>query len=273
MPVLCDSFLLRNLIYLSMKKYAINKPRVKKFAYILGGLLILYILMNYAIMPWYVSSAEVTVPKVVGLAEEQAVSMLKDNHLSVAIGDTVSDKRFPRGTIVMQRPFANDVVKKGRTIYLVISGGEPMAVVPEIVGKSITDSKFQLEKAGLKMGEITYVSSSTPKDIVVKQQYVGGYSIIKGLGVNVSVSLGTVEGNIEIPDLIGKSYTEAEATLTGLKLKVGKVNYQPSFTLLPNTVIDQYPSKGTRLNEGDKVDLFITKIVETKEDEEKALPR
>jgi serine/threonine-protein kinase len=256
-----------------MKKYTINKPRVKKFAYILGGLMIFYIVMNYAVMPWYVSSPEVTVPKVVGMSAEQAESTLKDNHLSVVIGDTVSDKRFPRGTIVMQRPFANDVVKKGRTIYLVISGGEPMAVVPEIVGKSITDSKFQLEKVGLKVGEITYVSSSTPKDIVVKQQYVGGYSIVKGTGVGVSVSLGTVEGNIEIPDLIGKSYTEAEAALTGLKLKVGKINYQPSFTLLPNTVIDQYPSKGARLNEGDKVDLFITKIVETKEDEEKALPR
>jgi hypothetical protein len=79
-----------------MKKYTVDKPRVKKFAYILGGLLIFYILMNYVVMPWYVSSPEVTVPKVVGLGEEQAVSLLKDSHLSAVVGDTVSDKRFPR---------------------------------------------------------------------------------------------------------------------------------------------------------------------------------
>jgi beta-lactam-binding protein with PASTA domain len=35
-----------------------------------------------------------------------------------------------------------------------------------------------------------------------------------------------------------------------------------SQTLLPNTVLDQYPSSGNKLNPGEKVDLFVTKSSE-----------
>ncbi|MCK7523076.1 MAG: PASTA domain-containing protein [Ignavibacteriales bacterium] len=52
---------------------------------------------------------------------------------------------------------------------------------------------------------------------------------------------------------------EAGKVLADSSLKVGKLNYQISFSLLPNTVIDQYPSKGNKLNPGDAVDLFVTK--------------
>jgi beta-lactam-binding protein with PASTA domain len=36
---------------------------------------------------------------------------------------------------------------------------------------------------------------------------------------------------------------------------------------LPNTVLDQYPSKGNKLNPGDRVDLFVTKAAEPGEKE------
>jgi beta-lactam-binding protein with PASTA domain len=42
-------------------------------------------------------------------------------------------------------------------------------------------------------------------------------------------------------------------------LTIGKINYQPSSTLLPNTILDQYPSGGNLLSPGDVVDLFVTK--------------
>jgi len=56
-----------------------------------------------------------------------------------------------------------------------------------------------------------------------------------------------------------------EPTVKDLSRQVGKINYQPSFSLLPNTVLDQYPSKGNKANKGDQVDLFVTKSVESKD--------
>jgi len=58
-----------------------------------------------------------------------------------------------------------------------------------------------------------------------------------------------------------KSLSEAEKVLADSSLKVGKINYQPSFSLLPNTILDQYPSKGNKVNPGDAIDLFVTKSV------------
>jgi len=53
--------------------------------------------------------------------------------------------------------------------------------------------------------------------------------------------------------------TEAQQVLADSSLNVGKINYQRSYSLLPNTVVDQYPSKGSRVNNGAKIDLFVTK--------------
>ncbi|MCK9425885.1 MAG: PASTA domain-containing protein [Ignavibacteriaceae bacterium] len=245
----------------------LQNPKVKKLLYFLGGLSILFLLFNYLLMPWFVYSAEVQVPKVVNLQQEEAIRVLDEAGLDAIIGDTTFiETGFAKNAIILQKPHAGEFVKKGRRIFLVLSGGEPTTVVPSIQGKSITNARFALERVGLKIGEIMEVSSDNPKDIIIAQQFIAGVKLKKGTFINVSVSTGQVEGEIEIPNLIGKSLTEAERILNESFLKVGKINYQPSFDLLPNTVKDQYPSPGSWLNQGDAVDLFITKNVETKEE-------
>ncbi|MFA6597670.1 MAG: PASTA domain-containing protein [Ignavibacteriaceae bacterium] len=240
---------------------------VKKLLYFLGSLVVAFLLFNYALMPWFVYSAEVQVPKVVNLQQEEAIKVLEDAGLNAIVGDTTFvETGFAKNAIILQKPHAGEVVKKGRRIFLVLSGGEPTTTVPSLLGKSVTNARFALERVGLKIGEIVEVSSDNPKDIIVSQQLLAGTKINKGTLINVSVSAGQIEGQIEIPNLIGKSLTEAERILNENFLKVGKINYQPSFDLLPNTVKDQYPSPGNRLNQGDAVDLFITKNVETKEE-------
>lgn len=245
----------------------LQNPKVKKLLYFLGGLFIAFLLFNYLLMPWFVYSAEVQVPKVVNLQQEEAIRVLEEAGLNAIVGDTTFvETGFVKNAIILQKPRAGEIVKKGRRIFLVLSGGEPTTVVPSIQGKSITNARFALERVGLKIGEIMEVSSDNPKDIIIAQQFVAGVKIKKGTFINVSVSTGQTEGEIEIPNLIGKSLTEAEKILNESFLKVGKINYQPSFDLLPNTVKDQYPGPGSRLNQGDAVDLFITKNVETKEE-------
>lgn len=245
----------------------LQNPKVKNLLYILGGLLVFFLLFNYVLMPWFVYSAEVQVPKVVNMQQEAAIKILDEAGLDPVIGDTsYIENGFAENAIILQKPYAGETVKKGRRIFLVLSGGEPTTVVPMIKGKSITNARFALERVGLKIGEISEVSSDNPKDLVIAQQFIAGVKLKKGTMINVSVSAGQTEGQIEIPNLIGKSLTEAERILNENFLKIGKINYQPSFDLLPNTVKDQYPSPGSRLNQGDAVDLFITKNVETKDE-------
>jgi serine/threonine-protein kinase len=159
----------------------------------------------------------------------------------------------------LQKPESGKIVKEGRTIYLFVSGGDQVLSVPVLKGKSVRDARLSLERIGLKLGKIDEVPSTHPKDMVFDQQFVEGTKLRKGQSVGITVSIGKGSGDIIVPDLIGKSLTEAKNILSDSTLSVGKINYQISSTLLPNTVLDQYPAPGNKLNTGNAVDLFITK--------------
>jgi len=102
----------------------------KKLLYYFGGFLVAFLLFNYALMPWFVYSAEVQVPKVVNLQQEEAIKILEDAGLTAIVGDTTFvETGFAKNAIILQKPHAGEIVKKGRRIFLVISGGEPTTIV------------------------------------------------------------------------------------------------------------------------------------------------
>ena len=242
-----------------MKKF-FEKPRNRKIAYWLGGILAFILIMDNLILPWYVSSPEVKVPKVVGMKEDDAVRILKDADLSPIVSDTTFEEKVPKGSVIVQKPMTGEMVKTGRRVYIFISGGEPYVSVPILKGRSLNQAKLALERVGLKVGNVSEIPSENPKGVIFDQQFANGTSIRKGESVGITISIGVVaEGDITVPDLIGKSLTEAEKLLADSTLKVGKINYQSSFSLLPNTILDQYPSKGNKVNKGTVVDLFVTK--------------
>jgi len=242
-----------------MLKNIFTNKFVKRTLIIFAAILVFLLFLDFLLLPWWVSRDETKVPKVVGMKEQEAFALVEDHDLNPIISDTTYNESFPKGTIVLQRPEEGSTVKVGRRVYLFISGGEPIVLVPMLKGKSIRDAKFALERIGLILGTVEQVPSSNPNNMIFDQEFVEGTPIKKGQSVGISVSSGIESGEISVPDLIGKSLMEAGKVLADSSLKVGKLNYQISFSLLPNTVIDQYPSKGNKLNPGDAVDLFITK--------------
>jgi eukaryotic-like serine/threonine-protein kinase len=243
-------------------KNILQRPFVRKILFYLAGLIVVILIFDIFIFPWYISSPEVTVPDVKGKTEQEAFEILEDANLTPVISDTTYDIKLPKGSIVLQKPNPGEVVKEGRRVYLFISGGEPVVSVPNLKGRSIRDAKLSLERLGLKLGRIEEIPSTHPKDMIFDQQFAEGTKLKKGESVNVYISIGAGTGEIVVPDLIGKSLAEAERVLADSSLRVGKINYQRSFSLLPNTVLDQYPSKGNRINQGDAVDLFVTKAAD-----------
>lgn len=242
---------------------------LKKVTIVFLSILIVFLLLDKVLLPFYVSSEEISIPSVIGKTESEAINILEQKGFEVIIADTSFGNDMQAGKIFMQRPEAGKIVKSGRTIYLFVSGGEKIVIVPSLKGKSVVDSKFALERLGLKLGNIEYLHSNYPKDMVFDQQFIEGTKLKRGSSVNIFVSSGSMSGSIIVPDLIGKSLTEAKQILNDSTLQVGKINYLISNTLLPNTILDQYPVYGNRLNTGDKVDLFVTKqgtISETTEE-------
>lgn len=239
-----------------------------------GGLFIALLLMNFVVMPWYVRhDTLVKVPSVVGLNFEEAKKQLDEAGLEGLQGDIRYDPSKPIGTVIEQNPPAEQTVKDGRRIYLIISGGEQLYDVPNLVGRTLREAKFMLDQRFLDVQEVEYKPSAQyPSGIVLAQIENAGSKVKKNTKIGVIVSSGMDAGDIKVPDLTGKNLEEAKKLLAVNKLTLGKINYQPSTNVPLNSVIDQYPKANTMAKENQKIDVFVNRenkkkiIIEGEED-------
>jgi serine/threonine-protein kinase len=228
-------------------------------------LIVLVVVVDSYVMPWYVNAEEYVVPKVVGLELEDAKYNLKQKKLKPIESNEKFNENFPKGFVIHQVPGQGSIVKEGRRVYLVVSSGDPLVTMPNLVGKTMRDAKITIERLDIQIDTTEEVESEMPANTVVEQEYDAGTKIPKGTAIDLRVSVGPKIGMIRVPNLLGKSYSEAERILRNYSLRIGQVNYQNSPNLLPNTVIDQYPTQDKLISVGDSVDIIITRSVDKNE--------
>lgn len=241
----------------------------KKLLIFIGAIIVLMVLFNWVLMPWYVKhNTLVKVPSVVGLSFDDAKKKLEEAGLEGLQGDIRYDPSKPIGTVLDQNPLVDQMVKGSRRIYLVVSGGEQLYDVPNLVGRTEREAKFILGQRNLELQEVeNKPSAQYPAGIVVSQVEQTGSKVKKGTKIGVVVSAGMETGDLKVPDLVGKNVEEAKKLLTQYKLLLGKVTFQPSTNVPTNAVIDQYPKANTMAKENQKIDIFVNKEVKKKADE------
>jgi eukaryotic-like serine/threonine-protein kinase len=239
----------------------LKKKETKKV--ILGLLLfvLLFVVCNNVIMPWYVNRVGIsTVPNVVGLKFEDSSHLIDSLGLEPRVGDTKLDNKYAAGYVVIQNPLSGSVVKRGRRVYLTISGGEQKFYVPNLRGKSVRDAKLSLERNGLILGDTELSpSDELPENTIIDQSLPPGVEVKKNSAISIVVSQGKITDKITVPNVVGRSYSEAEKILGEAGLKIGQITYQASSILLPNTVVDQFPRNGEIVAYGEKINLFLIK--------------
>lgn len=238
-------------------------PIIKKILFSVVGLFtflaVLAFIADVFIMPWYVDSEEVVVPSLLGKSKTEVDSILNDGLLNPVFSEPRYSDEYPADHIIYQKPEAGSIVKKNRRVYVVISSGNPLTKMPNLISKTFRDAKVTIERLGFSISNIQEVKSEEKANTVIEQYPREGTNIEKGTKVKLKVSVGPNIGMVRVPDLVGLSYREAETTLRKNSLAVGKMNYQNSPNMLPNTVVAQYPTKNKLINIGESVDLFITK--------------
>lgn len=222
-------------------------------------LLALVLLIDKLLLPWYVSAEEYQVPDLVGKQKDEAVQLLESAGLNPILEGPRYDAEYPKDHVIFQKPLPGTNVKEGRRIYLFISGGESLIKVPLLFGKTYRDSKVTIERLGLVLGEVEETRSEMPAGRIIEQDPVEGIDVPRGTEIKLKVSIGPKMGMIRIPNLLGKPYKEAETLLRRNSLRFGKVTYLDSPSLLPNTIIDQYPAENKLVAVGDSVDVVVTK--------------
>ena len=239
------------------------KPILKKILIwsliLFGFLAISLFVIDVFVMPWYVEREEIVVPDLLGKDKTEAEKILKDSNMQAILeGPRYSDD-VPIDHVIFQKPQAGSIVKEGRRIHLVISGGNPLTKMPYLLDKTLRDATVTIERLGFELSDVSEVKSETEAGTIVEQYPKEGTNLQKGSKVKLKVSVGPNIGMVRVPDLLSLTLKEAKETLQRNSLVVGKINYQASKTLLPNTVVAQYPAKNKLVNIGETVDLFITK--------------
>lgn len=230
---------------------------ILSFTVILG---ILIMVVNFIVMPMYTRvGAEFELPDVTLMTRDSARMVLEKMDLIYVEDDSVYDNNVEQGRIVSQKPAPFTRVKKNRRVYLTLSRGPKINTVPDFRGVSLRDVRYRLSNLGLKEGWVRYEQNDEyPEGVIFEQSPPPGSKIVYGQKINFYVSLGGSRENIRLPQLVGMSLVAAERVLHELKIMNIRIVYEKREDLLPGTVIDQFPSKGTPLLEVSEVKLVIS---------------
>lgn len=222
--------------------------------------LMLVLLLDKVIMPIYVRHGkEIKLLDVRKRSAKQAKSALEDSGFEVEIVDTVEVSGVPQGVVIDQQPAPGTLVKAGRVVRLIVTGGKKYFPMPNLVGQVYKAATLALEHSRLELAEVEYVfSSDKPEGVVCEQSVIPGSMVSAGTPVSLKVSKGKPERQYTVPQVVGLSLNDARQELRQAGLRVGIIRYVPNADLNPHTVIDQTPKPGRIYDNPIMVDLQVT---------------
>ena len=101
-----------------------------------------------AVAAW--AYAQVDVPELVGMSEEQALLLLEELGLQGSItGKRSSDA--PSGEVIEQSPAARQGLEQGDVVEIVLSSGLDGFEIPDVIGEEQSVARFELERLGLEV--------------------------------------------------------------------------------------------------------------------------
>ena len=186
-------------------------------------------------------SNTVTVPDVLGMEQEEAVSTIKDAGLKVGDIETSYSDDVEEGCVMEQTPDADKEVEEGSEVDLVISKGEAPAETVEMIDLTgMTES--EAENALVALG---LVPSSSEESNDAEEGTVFWQSVEEGEEVEVNTTIkfkvSTGPETASVPGVLGMSESEASNALSdaGFEVSVetgGYSDYYSAGTVMAQSV-------------------------------------
>ena len=192
----------------------------------------------------------IAVPDMVGKSRGFAERTLKAAGFKVKI-DLKFDDQVPKDDVIEQSP--NDIkIEKGSIVTLVVSKGPQLVEIPDVAGQKEADAKATLQALGFQTTTTEDFSTSVKKGEVIRTDPPIGSEVPKGGDITIVVSKGPK--TFAMPNVVGMTADAATAQLEGLGLKVEEVRVPGS---IGDTVVGQKPDKGTTVQQGQKVTIYV----------------
>lgn len=208
----------------------------------------------------------VVVPDVVGMEAKAGSRKLTEIGLSVDATRRKKSETVPAGYIISQSHEPGDNLKKDYTVEIVISEGNDLIVVPNVINDDFSDGKIEIENSDLVLGEIVYEYSELPMDTIIDQEPLAGQEVPANSKVRIIVSQGPEEAIVLLPSLEGLTLAQAEDRLDRINVNIGNITYQESTEFEEGVIIDQSIESGEEVTEESFVDIVISQNSEEAEE-------
>ena len=209
----------------------------------------------------YLNVKEATLPDVRGMGVIEAKQKLYDlGFKNVNITSTYHDT-VPKDKVISMDPMPGERVKIVRPIYLTVSKGKELVLVPDVREKNLEEAKVVLENAGLVLGELEEIyDEQRPAGTILEQEPEPNSEIEKGSKVNLILSKGAKPAWISVPNLQGLQIEEARKILQKAKLELDdRITQSDSTDFFAGQIISQKPSAGSLVEEGSKIKVNISR--------------
>ena len=134
---------------------------------------------------------QVKVPDLENMTISEAQSTLRSAGLNLVVDKTEFSDDVPADRIISQSPKADEKIKKGDSVHVVMSKGadDKTTVVPNLKGVTLEKAKALLSQQGLKLGNVEEREDiSVGPGEIVWQQYNSGNQVKEGTAVDVIIS-------------------------------------------------------------------------------------
>ena len=135
----------------------------------IGAVLVLLVLFFFS-LGWITGNGKTEkVPNFLGLDITAAEKNIKALGFDLVLQDSIYVDTLARNSVLRQTPEADEVVKKGRTIFLTINRViAPQVDMPNLIGFSLKSAQTYLKVLGLRIGTINLVADRN-KNVIVEQ--------------------------------------------------------------------------------------------------------
>ncbi len=204
------------------------------------------------------------VPSVVNNTTDVAETRLTEAVLLYTIAGKEYSAVVPANYVLSQDMTGGIIVQQNSIVNVIVSGGAETIAMPNVTNMPIDEAKAVLEEAGLVVSQLEEFSVAIEKGYVISQDVEADTEIAIGSVITLVVSKGVdpaaeqEKKEIEIPDLVGKTYDEvlAIAEANGFKLSISAREYSTEYAA--NEIINQTPSAGSKIMTGETVNVVVS---------------
>ena len=236
---------------------------------------------------------KVAVPRFVGLKEQDA--LVRAGQVGLKPKEVFKPTKAPKGTVISQNPEEGTELARGAEVTLVVDStakaptttaatttteattttatttqattttaattttpaAQPKtSTVPDVSGQTESAAVTAFGNAGL-LASIVFVPASDPLGTVVEQAKPGGTTVPFHSHVQINISRGNVTTDATVPDVIGKTLTEALSSINGAKLRLIYLKYPVTSQAQAGKVVQQSPLGGAKAPENGQIVVYL----------------